>query len=209
MSIKIPRHSGVLAVLLALSVCVGLAACGGSSKNASTTASASASPAAAPGGPSGPSGATGDFRARFAAVRECLEKSGITPPQRTPGQGAPGGGFLGGGGPHLPSGVSREKYEAALKKCGLPTHFGRFGATGGFQSPRRTAAFTKFASCMREHGINLPAPNTSGSGPVFDTKGLDTTSPQFKAALGTCRSELTEFARPGGATGGPGEVVER
>ena len=37
---------------------------------------------------------------RFAAVRECLQKNGITLPQRTPGQRRPpgaAGGFLGGG----------------------------------------------------------------------------------------------------------------
>ncbi len=210
MSIKNPRHHLLLAALLAMGVTVGVAACGGSSKSSSTTAAASAgavpsgtSGASGPSGPGGPGG-----RARFAAVRECLEKNGVTLPKRTPGQ-APRGGFLGGGGgfaggQQLPNGVSREKFEAAMKKCGVPQ--GRFGATGRFNSARRTASLTKFASCMREHGINLPAPNTSGSGPVFNTKGLDTTTPQFKAALSTCRSELTTLFRPGGSTGSTGEV---
>ena len=33
---------------------------------------------------------------------------------------------------------------------------------------------------MRENGVNLPAPNTSGNGPVFNTKGIDTSSATFK-----------------------------
>lgn len=208
MSIKNPRHSLLLTALVAVGVSVGVAACGGSSKNSSTTAAASAgavqSGASGPSGPSGPGGPGG--RARFAAVRECLEKNGVTLPKRTPGQ-APRGGFLGGGvggAQQLPNGVTREKFEAAMKKCGVPQ--GRFGATGRFNGTRRAAALTKFSSCMREHGINLPTPNTSGGGPVFNTKGLDTAAPQFRAALATCRSELTTLYRPGGPTGSTGEV---
>ena len=63
---------------IALLACVGVAACGGSSS--STDASANA---AAAGGAAGATGATG----RFAAVRECLQKQGITLPSRPAGAG--------------------------------------------------------------------------------------------------------------------------
>ena len=206
MPVKNPRHSLLLAALVAVGVSVGVAACGGSSSHSTSANAAAGSGAGAQGAPTGPTGPSGPSgrSARFAAVRECLQKNGITPPQRTPGQG-PGGGFFGGGG-QLPNGVSREKLEEALKKCGLPARPGRFGAAGRFNSARRTQALTKFASCMREHGVNLPTPNTSGTGPVFDTKGLSTATPQFRAALATCRAELTTLFRPGGATGSTGEV---
>jgi len=204
MSVKNPRHSLLLAALLAVGVAVGVAACGGSSKSSSTTAAASA--AAPASGASGPSGPSGRF-ARFAGIRECLEKNGVTLPKRTPGQ-APRGGFFGGGatggGPQLPNGVSREKFEAAMKKCGAPQ--GRFGAGARFDSPQRQQAFAKFAACMREHGVNLPAPNTSGHGPIFNTQGLDTTSPQFRSALTACRSDLAAGFGRSGATGSTGEV---
>jgi hypothetical protein len=145
-------------------------------------------------------------------VRECLQKNGITLPQRPPGQrGAhPGGpsGFLGGdgaGGPQLPNGVTRAQMQAALKKCGAGGQFRRGGAR--LQSPAYKAALAKFAACMRENGVNVPAPNTSGNGPIFSTKGLNTASAQFRSAELKCRSDLTGALRraPGaGATGAAG-----
>jgi hypothetical protein len=145
-------------------------------------------------------------------VRECLQKEGITLPKRTPGQKRPpggAGGFLGGGaggaaGPQLPKGVTRAQYEAALKKCG-GSDFGHGGGAARFDSPTFKAALAKFATCMRQNGVNVPAPNTSGSGPVFDTKGIDTSSTQFKAAEAKCQSDLSgAFKRGTGAAGGPG-----
>jgi hypothetical protein len=144
-------------------------------------------------------------------VRECLQKDGITLPKRTPGQRPGGaGGLLGGSGsgPTLPKGVTRAQYEAAIKKCG-GFGGGRFGTGAGagtsrFNSPAVKQALSKFASCMRENGVNLPTPNTSGKGPVFDTKGLEPTSAKFKAAQTKCASDLVSAfrARPG-AGGSP------
>ena len=76
------------------------------------------------------------------------------------------------------------------------------GRSGGarLNSPAFKAALTKFAACMRENGVNVPAPNTSGNGPVFNTKGIDTSSSQFRAAESKCRSDLTSaFHRGSGA----------
>jgi hypothetical protein len=205
----------VLAVVLVLALaCVGLAACGGSSSGSTTTnasvatvpSTGSPAPGAGTGtGASGPTGPRGAFAGRFKAIRECLQKNGVTLPKRTPGQRRPGGpgGPLGGAtGPQLPSGVTRAQYEAALKKCGG----GAFPGRGGrFQSPVFKQALDKFATCMREDGVNVPEPNTSGKGPIFDTKGIDTTSSQFKAAQAKCSSDLRNSfrAHPGYAPGGP------
>jgi hypothetical protein len=203
----------VLALLLA---CLGLAACGGSSKNSSTAANAAAATSTtttttSTTGSSPAKGTAGPNSSRFTALRECLQKNGITLPKRTPGQRRPGGagGFPGGGGatgPQLPKGVTRAQYEAALKKCG-----GNAFAGGGgrrFNSPAFKAALTKFSACMRENGVNVPAPNTSGSGPIFNTKGLNTASAQFKAAETKCSSDLRGSFRggngAGGASGGAG-----
>jgi hypothetical protein len=205
------RRKPVAAIVLVLLLaCLGVAACGSSSKSSSTSANAAAtSPSGASGTSTGAGGqgATGQGAARFKAMRECLQKNGITLPQRTPGQrprGGPGGagGFLGGGGagPQLPKGVTRAQYEAAIKKCGGGSFAGR-GAR--VNSPAFKQALAKFATCMRENGVNVPTPNTSGKGPVFDTKGLNTTSSQFRTAESKCSSDLRSSFRRGSGTGAP------
>lgn len=194
---KRTRSAGVLAACALASI--GIAACGGgSSKNASANGATSTSTSTSTTGSA--AGA-----ARFAAMRSCLQKEGITLPQRQAfrhshgGAGAQGGGFPGGGGGfgrHLPKGVSAEKLQSALKKCGgnFPGgfHGGFHGGRGGvFKSAKDKTALTAFAACMRENGVKLPAPNTSGQGPVFDTKGLDTSSSssraQWRSATASCQ----------------------
>lgn len=217
------------ALIILLLACLGVTACGESLKSTSagastststsagastsTSAGASASTSTAAGtststaagaavATTGASAATrraGSGASRSNAIRECLQKNGITLSQRTAGAG----GLLGGaGGPQLPKGVTRSQYEASVKKCG-----GRaFGGAGHVNDPVYKLALAKFAACMRENGVNVPTPNTSGSGPVFNTKGLNTTSTQFKAAETRCTSDLTGGSRPGrtGDAGGSG-----
>jgi hypothetical protein len=206
------RKPAAAAVLVLLLACIGLAACGSSSKSSSASTNASA---ATTTGATGATDARGQGAGRFAAMRECLQKNGITLPKRTPGQRRPGGaggaggagGFLGGGtggagGAQLPKGVTRAQYEAALKKCGG----GNFASRGGarFKSPAFKAALAKFATCLNQNGVKVPAPNTSGTGPVFDTKGINTSSAQFKAAEAKCQSDLSGAFRRGPGAGGPG-----
>lgn len=196
-----PRHDSnrrkpVLAALaLALLCGLLLAACGGG--GSSSTSSASSTKTSANG--------RGQFAARATALRTCLKKAGITLPERKPGKagerraGGPFGGAGGQrGGLQLPKGVTREKLQAALKKCG-GGNFARGGQR--FGGARNAEALTKFAACMRSNGVNLPAPNKSGKGPIFDTKGIDTTSAAFKAADAKCIKELRP---PGAGSGAPG-----
>jgi hypothetical protein len=199
-----PAAATVLVVLLAGLL---LAACGGSSKSSSSTAAATS--AAASNTPA----AAGS---RFGALRSCLQKNGITLPNRTPGgsaapgagSGVPGtgGAFVPGSGPQLPKGVTRAQLQAAVKKCG-GKGFGRFGGPNGRGGRGRFAArYTKFATCMRNNGVNLPAPNTTGNGPIFNTKGIDTTSAAFKTADAKCIKELAPAGAPAapGSSGAPG-----
>ncbi|MGA2321068.1 MAG: hypothetical protein ABSG95_10075 [Solirubrobacteraceae bacterium] len=193
--INIKRSRAATAVLLLLLISLVLAACGGSSKSSSTSATASASTSASGGGGSG--AASG----RFTALRECLKKNGITLPKRTTGQ-APGGGFLGGsGGPQLPKGVTRAQYEATVKKCGGSGFAGRGARTN---SPAFKETLKKFAACMRQNGVNLPEPNSSGSGPIFNTKGLNTASTQFRSAESKCSADLGGAFRRGSRTSSAG-----
>ncbi len=193
-----PAATAVLALLLA---CMGLTACGGSSTSSSTTAAAATSTAGGAG-----TGPTGSGAGRFNALRECLQKNGITLPRRTPGTRRPpgAGGLLGGAGAQqLPKGVTQAQYQAAVKKCGGAAFVGGGGRLG---SPAVTQSLAKFAACMRANGVNVPEPNTSG-GPIFNTKGLNTASAQFKAAETKCNVDLQGALQRGpnggGAPGGP------
>jgi hypothetical protein len=198
------RKPAAAVVLVLLLACIGLAACGSSSKSSSASTSASATTTT---GTTGATGARGQGAGRFAALRECLQKNGVTLPAFKPGQhGGPQarGPFGGAGGRQLPKGVNKTKYEAAIKKCGGGTFAGRGGGGARFKSPAYKAALAKFATCLNQNGVKVPAPNTSGNGPVFDTKGINTSSAQFKAAEAKCQSDLAGAFRRGPGAGGPG-----
>lgn len=62
-------------------------------------------------------------------------------------------------------------------------------------TPALKQAFTKFATCIRENGVNFPLPNTSGKGPIFSAKGVDIRSAKFKAAEVKCRGDLLNALR--------------
>jgi hypothetical protein len=185
-----------LLALCVLGACLALAACGSSGGGSSSAANTSGT-AASKAGRQG--------SGRFTALRSCLQKQGITlpaPPSGatrrpgTPGAGAPGGGRRG---LQLPKGVTQAQFQAALKKCG-GANFQRGGA-GGLNSASARAGLAKYAACLRQNGVDVPAPNTTGNGPVFNTKGIDTSSSKFKAAEKKCQSELKGIF-PGGAPGG-------
>ncbi len=198
---------------------LGLAACGGSSSTTTTTTQTTANAAAtttgatttgtsAPSGtPTGtsstatttPGGSTtgttpAATASRFAAVRTCLSKKGITIPQ-----GATGG--LGGA--QLPKGMTRAQFVEALQSCGTGFNNSRLGKQGKgkgfhnpFNNPRFHTVLARFSACLRQQGINVGEPNTSGKGPIFNTKGINTGSPQFKAATAKCRGTLLHALQP-------------
>ena len=204
-----PRGSlgaAFLTVALVMLAGAALSACGGSSSGSSTATTTASTASASVGGSgsaaTGPSGtgahgdgagpgAGGPRLGRFKALRECLQKNGVTLPRRQ-------GGFLGGA--QLPAGVSREQLQAAVKKCGGAPFL---GAGRPIRTPGLEQTLTKFAACMRENGVNVPAPNTSGKGPIFNTAGIDTTSAQFRTAESKCRSLLQGSFRRGASGGGP------
>lgn len=200
------RNPMVAAVILLVLAGSLLAACGGSSNSAATTASTST------GAKTPTPGKAPAFAARFTAIRECLKKEGVTLPTRKPGQRPGAGGFLGGGAGR-PAGVSKAKFDAALKKCGgggFAAGRGFAGGTSRFSTPEGKKALAKFAACLRENGVKVGEPNTSGKGPIFNTTGVNTKSAQFTAAETKCRGDLAGAfgARPGtappGAAGAPG-----
>jgi hypothetical protein len=67
----------------------------------------------------------------------------------------------------------------------------------------------RFDECLRQHGVKIPAPNTSGKGPVSNFKGVNTASPQFREAQKKCfpamRAAL-KTVKAGGVTGSAGQT---
>jgi hypothetical protein len=218
-SISSRSRSALAATVLLVLASLVLAACGGSAATTSTTATAttnaSATGTTTPGATTpgsttkAPSGAPAANRGHFLALRECLQKNGIALPKRKPGQ-APGAGLLPGGVSAPPKGVTAAQYRAALKKCGGGFPARRFGGpVNRLKTPVFRQALAKFAACLRSNGVNIPPPNTSGKGPIFNTKGVNVAGPKFKAAQVKCASVLrsglraspgtAKAAAPGGA----------
>jgi len=178
-----------MVVVLALGGLV--AACGSASSSSKTaTSSTTASAAGAPNA------------SRRAALAACLKQHGVTLPARPPGAGAAPGsggsngtgttprrGFFGGGGGGF---ANNPKLRTALQACGA-----RFGFGGGQRFRLSRAAITKYVTCVRQHGYNLPNPNFSGKGPVFPSNIR--TNAKFQAASRPCQSLLTP-RRPSGGT---------
>lgn len=215
MSIRIRSTRTAAVPLLMLLASLAVTACGSSSHsssssvntvagattstaNAATTATtSSAATSTAPGQP-----ASG----RFAALPECLRKNGVPLPQpRRGAQPGTSGLFSGGSAVRLPPGVTPARYQAALKKCGASNIANRFDRARVrvphgelLKNPAFKQALTSFTACMAAHGVKLPAPNTSGHGSVFNTKSVNTKSPQFTAALSMCRSGLVRAFGLGG-----------
>jgi hypothetical protein len=207
MSIRIHRTRAATLALLMLPASLAVTACGSSSHGSSSsvkavataTTSTAATAATATTSTATTSASRGKrARGRFAALPECLRKAGIPLPQLRPGaQPGTSGLFSGGSAVRLPPGVTPARYQAALKKCGAPNIASRLGrARAGvprsqlLKNPAFKQELTRFTACMGEHGVRLPPPNTSGGGSVFDTKRLNTKSPQFVTALSKCRSDL-------------------
>ena len=143
----------------------------------------------------------GAARGSLQALRECLQKNGITLPKRTPGQRPPGGpgGFLGGGagGPQLPkrrdARAVRSRREEVRRRRRSRAAAGR--ASGARPSSRRSP---KFAACMRENGVNVPATEHLRQRPDLQHQRHSTrASPQFRAAEAKCRGDLSGAFRRG------------
>jgi hypothetical protein len=197
----------------------GSASSGGSSSSSSSTTTTTASAAAGGGGGSG------NFSAQRTKLEACLKSHGVTLPSRPPGSGTPGGGASGGGAPGGGAGggsgtgtgtgtsttprrrgffgaggaAANPKLAAAFKACGA-----NFGAGGGrgFRGRLSHTAVTKYVTCVRQHGYNLPNPNFSGKGPIFPANIQS--NAKFQAASKPCQSLLTPprgSAPPGGGTG--------
>jgi hypothetical protein len=183
--IRTSRGSVATAAALLLAS-LAFAGCGGSSSTSSTsarTASTSSTTTKAPAG-----------EQQFAALRACLQKNRIPLPKNITAQNSSIAAILA----SLPKGVTRAQFEAAVKTCGGLGSLASagIGTVPGTSTPAYKQAVTKFVSCMRANGVNLP--NASGTGATVNTKGIDTHSAKFKAALAKCAALLRSVSAPAG-----------
>ena len=200
---KAPRGALFTVVVLALSGLI--AACGSVGGSSNTTSTSTTASAAASGGAGGAGGPGGANPARRAALVACLKQHGVTLPARPPGAGGGAAGNGGGTGANGTGTTPRRglfgggfaanpKLRAALQACGA-----RFGFGGGARFRLARANITKYVTCVRQHGYNLPNPNFSGKGPVFPANIR--TNAKFQAASRVCQSLLLP-PRPSGSGGG-------
>lgn len=200
---------GIPAALLALVATVAIAACGSSAKSTASSRRASTT-------------TTTTARAAAAAFSACLKQHGVTITRR-PGAargtattgGARGRGFFGGGpgGPGGAGGAGRpfggnSKFAKAFAACrsklpkgarglgGFGTGRGPGGAAGRLRFSKQT--LDAYVACIRKHGYpGMPAPNTSGKGPVF-SRAVESNA-KFQKADRSCVGILRQAFRPPGA----------
>ncbi|MEY9965537.1 hypothetical protein ABIA33_003583 [Streptacidiphilus sp. MAP12-16] len=142
--------------------------------------------------------------AQFSAYRQCLSQHGVTLPTGRPsgrptdrpsggagGGGGYGGGFGGFGGFGGAGASADPATQAAMKACAsLRPSGGRGG--GNFNS----TALAAFTSCMKDHGVTLPA---NGG-----LRALNTADPKTAAAYTICKALLpTRGTRSPGASASP------
>jgi hypothetical protein len=212
---KAPRGALYMGVVLALGCLI--AACGSGGSSSAGTSSGTTTASAASGGASGRANP-----ARRADLVACLKQHGVTLPSRPPGEGAAGGGAGGGAGGAAGGGAgaaggggtgttgratggglfggggafaNNPKLRSAFQACGA--QFG-FRGGGAFRARLSRATITKYVTCVRQHGYNLPDPNFSGKGPVFPANIRN--NAKFQAASRACQSLLVPPRPSSGGT---------
>lgn len=206
------KRFGTVATLGVVLVALAVGACGGGDASSSAGTGTSGSDSASSGRAEPGNG----FMS--AEVRECLKKAGVDLPQAPQGAGegptgtvpeggGPPSGALPQGGDGPPSGAppeggfsgqggnlsqrDREALQAALKKCGVDV---RPGQAGGRAPDIDDAAYQQrvrdYVACVRDNGYDLPDPDFSGNGPVFDDKEVDRNSQAFQTASRKCQDRL-------------------
>lgn len=188
----------VASVLLVGAFGVGISACGSSSSSSTgSTAVAGTS--------------VGSSSARYEArlnLAKCLRAHGLNVPDPSAGGGAAGGG--GGGIFRQLAGIPRTQLQAAMQACQqyVKQAFPAANLTPAQQAQFRED-FVKYAECMRSHGVNIPDPGSTGTGPTggFGFRGAISpavrNSPAFQSANTACASLRPRFGRGGAGGGGP------
>jgi hypothetical protein len=167
-----PRLIRLALLICAAAPALALSACGGSGSNAT---------------------AAQDNEQRLVSFAKCMREHGVQVSTPTSGQLR----ITGRGTPANPRAL-----DAAQNACK------RYAPAAGREklSPAERAArqdqLLKFARCMREHGVNVPDPETGGGRLSLKIQGINPSSPAFQAAQKACQGLMPK--PPGGFTGAPG-----
>jgi hypothetical protein len=177
----------ILSAAAVMAISAGLMACGGSSG-------------------SGGGGQTNAVAFRpgaqmSASDRECLRKHGLNFQLAGPGGAPPAGGTgttaappagavvgpQGSSGPRqLPDNVRK-----AFQACGVnPPSFSSGGPPPNVNSSAYRDSVNRYVACVKQNGYDLPAPNLSGKGPIFDESKVNRDDPKFQAASRRCQQLL-------------------
>lgn len=215
-TIRRPGRTRALALPLIAVAAFGLGACGEDGADTAAARAADDGARQAAGTPGSGGRAGGGLGARTAAEREklqsCLKQRGVTlptlpsggrgtrtdgaPPAGAPGGGLPGAGPTGGGrgagGPGGTDAAEREKFRAALEACGAEAPAGgrRRGDRPDVDDAAYRESITAYVACVRKNGFDLPDPDFSGDGPIFDPDEVDQSDATFRKASAACRSTL-------------------
>jgi ABC-type Fe3+-hydroxamate transport system substrate-binding protein len=184
-------------VLVSVLAAIALTACGSSSSSTTktdTTSTAASTPGA------------GSAQQRT-AIQACLKKYGVALPSRPPRSTSTasrtgttprtGGLFAGGANGTF---TSNPKIRADLRKCGISAGQ-RPAATSQVKNPAYQRAVNDYVACVRKNGYNLPKPNFTGKGPVFNASQTNRNDPKFKAASAKCQ-QLLNSGQPHTTTSG-------
>jgi hypothetical protein len=113
------------------------------------------------------------------------------------GAGSGGGTGIGGGGTQTTGGGPPAEVQAAMDACKQYQPNG--GRSSGPPSQQQIDALTKFTQCMRDHGIPMSDPQTSGGAVRIQSSpgaGPQPNDSQFQQAQQACQHFLNE-AKPG------------
>lgn len=133
------------------------------------------------------------------AYFQCLRDNGLDVDDPDTGSGGPG---MGTG--QVDAGIDWEDpaVRAIVETCreetgGGPAQGGEFG-----ENLAETDALFAFATCMQDHGIDMPDPDPDGT--LNMPEDTDPESPEFQAAIGACQEHLDGGGvRIQGPGGGP------
>lgn len=184
--LSIPVRGASAAGLAVLALAA--AGCGGSKSPAVASLTTSSSHGGTHAG-----GAGGDRAKSEAALARCLSDRGFR--AYVGGSGSSGENVLRFAGVTIPGNVdpSSPQFQAAQRACSKYLPGGGPPPLSAAQKAESIRDFTRFAACMRKHGVSsFPDPDSAGIFPLSSIDQLDTRTPTFQSADKACQGLMAK-----------------